>query len=88
MTETYILSAVRAPVGVGKSKGALAPVAPLDLAAVVMQEAVQRAGIQPTQIEDVIWGCVTPIGDQGANLARLAVLKAGFPDFVFVLKKD
>ena len=79
MTETYILSAVRAPVGVGKSKGALAPVAPLDLAAVVMQEAVQRAGIQPTQIEDVIWGCVTPIGDQGANLARLAVLKAGFP---------
>jgi len=79
MTETYILSAVRAPVGVGKSKGALAPVAPVDLAAVVMQEAVQRAGIQPAQIEDVVWGCVTPIGDQGANLARLAVLKAGFP---------
>ena len=79
MTETYILSAVRAPVGVGKSKGALAPVAPIDLAAVVMQEALQRAGIEPAQIEDVIWGCVTPVGDQGANLARLAVLKAGFP---------
>lgn len=79
MTETYILSAVRAPVGVGKSKGALAPVAPIDLAAAVMQEALQRAGIEPAQIEDVIWGCVTPVGDQGANLARLAVLKAGFP---------
>ncbi len=45
----------------------------------VMQEALKRAAVQPSQIEDVIWGCVTPIGDQGANLARLAVLKAGFP---------
>lgn len=79
MTETYILSAVRTPVGVGKSKGALAPVEPVDLAAMVMQEALKRAAVQPSQIEDVIWGCVTPIGDQGANLARLAVLKAGFP---------
>ncbi len=45
----------------------------------VLQEAVKRAGIEPGQIEDVVWGCVTPIGDQGANLARLSVLKAGFP---------
>jgi acetyl-CoA acetyltransferase family protein len=45
----------------------------------MMQAAVQRAGVRPEQVEDVTWGCVTPVGDQGANLARLAVLQAGFP---------
>lgn len=79
MSEVYILSAVRTPVGVGKPGGALEPLAPVDLAAGVMQDAVARAGIDPAVVDDVIWGCVTPIGDQGANLARLAVLKAGFP---------
>ena len=44
-----------------------------------MNEAVRRADLKPGRIEDVVWGCVTPIGDQGANLARLAALKAGFP---------
>ena len=77
--EAFILSAVRSPVGVGKPGGSLAPVAPVDLSAMILQSAVERAGIEPSQVEDVIWGCVTPIGDQGANLARLAVLKAGFP---------
>jgi acetyl-CoA acetyltransferase family protein len=79
MTEVFILSAVRTPVGVGKPNGALAPLAPVDLAALVLQEAVRRAEVAPGRIEDVTWGCVTPTGDQGANLARLAVLKAGFP---------
>src|SRR5690554_2530240 len=79
MSEVYILSAVRTLVGVGKPGGALEPLAPVDLAAGVMQDAVARAGIDPAVVDDVIWGCVTPIGDQGANLARLAVLKAGFP---------
>ena len=37
------------------------------------------AGIEPARVDDVVWGCVTPLGEQGANLARLAVLKAGFP---------
>jgi acetyl-CoA acetyltransferase family protein len=77
--EIYILSAVRSPIGLGKPNGALAPLAPVDLAALVLQEAVRRAGVDPGWIEDVVWGCVTPIGDQGANLGRLAVLKAGFP---------
>jgi len=45
----------------------------------VLKEAVRKARIEPGQVEDVVWGCVTPIGDQGANLARLAVLQAGFP---------
>lgn len=79
MPEAFILSAVRTPTGVGKASGALAPFAPVELSARVMQEAVQRAGVSPNWVEDVIWGCVTPIGDQGANLARLAVLQAGFP---------
>lgn len=78
-SEAFIIAAVRTPIGVGKAKGALAPLAPVDLAANVLIEVVQRAGLNTGSIEDVIWGCVTQVGDQGANLARLAVLKAGFP---------
>lgn len=79
MPDVFVIAAVRSPVGVGKPNGKLQPVAPVDLSAMVLQEVVQRAGVEPAQVEDVIWGCVTPIGDQGANLARLAALKAGFP---------
>lgn len=79
MSEAYILSAVRTPVGVGKPSGSLAGIAPVDLGAIVMNTAVAQAGIEPEALDDVIWGCVTQIGDQGANIARLSVLKAGFP---------
>jgi acetyl-CoA acyltransferase len=79
MSDVFILSAVRTPVGVGKPNGALQPVAPVDLTSQVLVEAVRRAGITLEQVDDVILGCVTPIGDQGANLARLAALNAGFP---------
>jgi acetyl-CoA acyltransferase len=79
MSEAFIISAVRTPIGLGKPTGALVPISPVDLTALVLQEAVRRAGIEPAQVEDVVWGCVTPIGDQGANLARLGVLRAGFP---------
>ena len=79
MSEAFIIAAVRTPVGIGKASGALAPLAPVDLTAMVLAEVVQRAGVAPDQIDDVIWGVVTPVGDQGANLARLGVLKAGFP---------
>ncbi len=79
MDEVFILTAVRTPVGMGKPSGSLAPLAPVDLSASILREAVYRAGLDPGLVEDVVWGCVTPIGDQGANLARLAVLKAGFP---------
>jgi acetyl-CoA acyltransferase len=77
--EVFIISAVRTPVGLGKPTGGLASFAPVDLTAFVLQEAVKRAEIEPDQVEDVVWGCVTPVGDQGANLARLGVLRAGFP---------
>jgi acetyl-CoA acyltransferase len=79
VSEAFIISAVRTPIGVGKPSGALQPIEPIDLTAQVMQETVRRAGVEPRRIQDVIWGCVTQIGDQGANLARLAVLMAGFP---------
>ncbi len=79
MSEVYIISAVRTPIGIGKPTGALVSMNPAGLAAMVMNEAVRQGGIEPNRVDDVIWGCVTPLGDQGANLARLAVLKAGFP---------
>jgi acetyl-CoA acyltransferase len=86
-SDVFILSAVRTAVGVGrpadpaqgKSGGALYPFQPVELASLVLKEAVRRAGIDPSRVEDVVWGVVTPIGDQGANLARLSALKAGFP---------
>jgi len=77
--EVFIISAVRTAIGIGKSHGALYPFQPVELTAWVMQEAVRRAGLEAGQVEDAIWGVVTPVGDQGANLARLGVLKAGFP---------
>ncbi len=79
MRTAYLVSAVRTPIGKGKEGGALHPLQPVELAALVLTEAVRRAGLEPSQVEDVVWGVVTPVGDQGANLARLAVLKAGFP---------
>ena len=78
-TDVFIISAVRTAIAKGSPKGALYPLAPVELAAKVMDAAVRRAGIQPHRLDDVIWGIVTPIGDQGANMARLAVLQAGFP---------
>ncbi len=83
MPEVYIIAAVRTPIGSGKPEtGALFPLAPVDLVAHVLHEAVRRADADPAQVEDVILGCVTPVDDQGANIARLAVLKAGFPTHV------
>lgn len=77
--DVFIVSAVRTAMGVGKPGGALHEFHPVDLSAMVMKEAVKRAGVEMDRIEDVIWGCVTGVGDQGANMARLAALKAGFP---------
>ncbi len=78
--EVYIINAVRTPIGLGKpEKGWLWPFAPVDLAARVLQAAFADTGLDAREIDDVILGCVTPIGDQGANIARLAALNAGFP---------
>ncbi len=79
MQNVYLLSAIRSPIGRGYPNGALAHLTPINLSALILQAAVACAGVDPALVEDVIWGCVTPVGDQGANVARLAVLKAGFP---------
>ncbi|AVK97590.1 thiolase family protein [Lysinibacillus sphaericus] len=80
MREVVIVAAVRT--AVGRSKGALKDVRADDLAADVLQEVVKRAGIDKGQVEDVIFGCVTQSGEQGANIARTALLMAGFPEKV------
>lgn len=78
--EVYIINALRTPIGLGKpEKGWLWPIAPVDLAAGVITAVFTDTGLGFELIDDVILGCVTPIGDQGANIARLAALKAGFP---------
>ncbi len=77
MSDVFIIEAVRTPIG--RRRGKLSGVRPLDLAATVLGEVTARVGVAPGQVEDVIMGCVTPLGEQGANIARRAVLKAGFP---------
>jgi len=77
--DVFIVSAVRTAIGVGKPGGGLHHYHPVNLTALVMAEAVKRANISAGRVEDVLWGCVTPVGDQGANMARMSVLKAGFP---------
>ena len=79
MHEAVIVSAVRSAVARGKKGGALADLHPVDLSAAVLEAAVERAGLEPDQIEDVLWGCAMPESSQGLNIGRLAVLRAGFP---------
>ncbi|MFZ2177981.1 MAG: beta-ketoacyl synthase N-terminal-like domain-containing protein, partial [Rhodococcus sp. (in: high G+C Gram-positive bacteria)] len=78
--EAVIVEAVRTPIG--KRNGSLSGVHPADLSAVVMRELIRRTGIEPAGIDDVMWGCVTQIGDQSSNIGRFAVLAAGWPESV------
>ena len=80
--DAMIVSAVRTPIGKGKASGALHDVLPVDLLAHSLKEVVNRIGIDPVQIDDVIAGAVTQVGDQAVNIARNAVLGAGFPESV------
>ncbi len=77
MPEAVIVGAVRSPVG--RRNGTLSHIRPDDLAALVLQALAERTGIDPGIVEDVIMGCVTPIGEQGFNIARVAVMIAGWP---------
>jgi acetyl-CoA acyltransferase len=77
--DAVIVSAVRTAVARGKKDGSLANVHPVDLSAEVLKAAVNRAGVTPSDIDDVIWGCAMPEASQGLNVARLSVLRAGFP---------
>jgi acetyl-CoA acyltransferase len=82
MRDAYIISAVRTPVG-RAIKGALRNTRPDELAALVIKEAIARVrGLEPARIDDVVLGCAMPEGEQGLNVARLAVLRAGLPHTV------
>jgi 3-oxoadipyl-CoA thiolase len=80
MREAVIVEAVRTPVG--RHGGALAAVRPDDLAALVIQEVVARAGIEPALVEDVYLGCTNQAGEDNRNVARMALLLAGLPHTV------
>lgn len=80
MAEAVIVEAVRSPVG--KRNGALSGVHPSELSAQVLNGLVQRAGIDPALVDDVIWGCVMQAGEQALDIARTAVLTAGWPETV------
>ncbi|MEP6618835.1 MAG: thiolase family protein [bacterium] len=77
--DVVLVSAVRSAVAKGKKGGALADVHPIDLSALLMKEAVARAGVDAGTIDDVVWGCAMPEASQGLNVARLSALRAGFP---------
>src|SRR5688572_27951421 len=77
MPDAVIVSAVRT--AIGKKQGALSKTRADDLLAHVLEAAVARAGIDPALVEDVVAGCVTQVGEQGFNIARVGALLAGFP---------
>lgn len=76
MPEAYIFDALRTPRGKGKSSGSLYEVTPIDLVASLMREMQQRHNLDTSQVDDVVLGCVTPVGDQGADIARTAAIYA------------
>ncbi|MBB4662778.1 acetyl-CoA C-acetyltransferase [Conexibacter arvalis] len=82
-TEALVFDALRTPRGKGKSNGSLHTTKPVDLVVGLMHEMLSRnAGFDPKRIDDVVLGCVTPVGDQGMDIAKTAALKAGLPDTV------
>jgi acyl-CoA synthetase (AMP-forming)/AMP-acid ligase II len=80
MRDAVIVEAVRTPVG--RRGGALSGVHPVDLSAHVLGALAERSGIDPVLVDDVVWGCVQQVGDQADNIARNAVLSAGWPESV------
>ncbi len=81
--QALIYEAIRTPRGRGRSNGALHSVKPVDLVVGLIDETLGRhAGIDPAVIDDVVLGCVSPVGDQGMDIAKTAALKAGLPDTV------
>ena len=80
MSRAVVLSAVRTPVG--RYGGSLAAVRPDDLAAIAIGAAVERAGVDPAELEDVYLGCANQAGEDNRNVARMAALLAGLPESV------
>src|ERR1700712_4049536 len=80
MSDAVIVEAARS--AVGRRNGGLAGVHPADLSAQVLNALVERAGVDPEIVDDVIWGCVGQGGEQAMDIARTALLSAGWPESV------
>ncbi|MBO0832586.1 MAG: acetyl-CoA C-acyltransferase [Actinobacteria bacterium] len=80
MRDAVIVEAVRTPVG--KRNGGLSEIQPADLSAHVLKALAERSGLNPALVEDVIWGCVSQVGEQSLDIARTAALGAGWPESV------
>ncbi|TFV81247.1 acetyl-CoA C-acetyltransferase [Blastococcus sp. CT_GayMR20] len=80
MPEAFVVGAVRSPVG--RRNGSLSTIHPADLGAHVLRALVDRTGVDPGEIDDVLWGCVGQMGPQASNIGRTTVLSAGFPEKV------
>ncbi|MFI6405862.1 thiolase family protein [Streptomyces sp. NPDC050548] len=80
MRKAVVVEAVRT--AVGKRNGGLAGVHAADLSAVVLRALVDRTGLDPEVVDDVVWGCVGQLGDQSSNIGRYAVLAAGWPETI------
>lgn len=78
MGDAYIFDAVRTPRGLGKKTGRLYEVSPIELLVTVFKALEKRNHLDTSQVEDVVLGCVTPLGEQGADIARIAALYAGW----------
>lgn len=78
MADAYIYDAVRTPRGKGKKDGSLHEITALSLATQVLEAIRDRNGLDTSKVDDVILGCVSPVGEQGADIARTAVLNAGW----------
>ncbi|UTI65453.1 acetyl-CoA C-acetyltransferase [Paraconexibacter antarcticus] len=82
-TEALVFDAIRTPRGKGKSNGSLHGTKPVDLVVGLIHETLSRQDkLDPNQIDDLVLGCVSPIGDQGGDIAKVAAIKAGLPDTV------
>ena len=77
--DVVLVSAVRTAVARGKKDGSLASTHPVELSALVMRQALDRAGVDGAMVDDVAWGCAMPEASQGLNVARLSALRAGLP---------
>ena len=80
MRKAVIVEAVRTPVG--KRNGGLSDIHAADLSALVLTALVERAGVDPGIVDDVVWGCVSQVGDQSSNIGRYSVLAAGWPESI------
>src|SRR5215475_10700401 len=82
-SEALVFDAIRTPRGRGKVNGSLHTVKPVDLVVGLMHETLSRnAELDPNRVVDVVLGCVSPVGDQGADIAKTAAIKAGLPPTV------